>query len=99
MAVLWKNGAARRVTPGNRVVIVTSDCDERVAIRDSPGEGFASVLMMTEFLGVERIRGLLARPPAPHLLDGQRSHPTTAPHCVQLAFRPCRHIPLRAQSV
>lgn len=48
MAVPWKNGAAPRVTPGIRVVIVMSDCDERVAIRDSPGEGFASVLMMTE---------------------------------------------------
>ena len=32
MAVYWKNGAAPSVTPGMRVVMVMSDCDERVEI-------------------------------------------------------------------
>ncbi len=32
IAVPWKNGAAPSVTPGIRVVIVISDCDERLAI-------------------------------------------------------------------
>ena len=32
IAVPWKNGAAPRVTPGMRVVMVMSDCDERVEI-------------------------------------------------------------------
>ena len=32
MAVFWKKGAAPNVVPGIRVVIVMSDCDDRVAI-------------------------------------------------------------------